>query len=308
MRLVVKNMNFGNMERVSSTILRPAHNLKIKNVVTFGTRNYGNGKREDAIKVKGYKSNKYSDVDYVSDLSIETNDYLVFEANAPDDFKKRSEVFISYPHITNVKNSFTKMLSLAEGKSKKKDGTKKIVFKETKDGQPYITEEYQDFIIKIDGMINNKSMILMFDIIEKSDIDNSILYSRAISIFFNDEEIYATVDIENFSGIVSFLNDFNLLLSSQNLMVMSYQYQMARALDLSAKTSRGSGGKPVSNRRKLASKSTQSTNIKSSLLDDDEEEDDEEFVKSTKKVKKKKDKGELNAIDTSTDAEEIPFY
>lgn len=216
-------MNFGSLEKIESIILRPAKNFIIKNVVIFGSRD-SVGFRIDALKDRTYKSNKYSNTDYVGRLSLETSDYLVFEfSNTINDKRKTEEIFISYPHIYEFKEILEEIYT---------EYANNDVFKYNKNNIPYLTEEYKEYLKKIE-LINNKNIGFMFDVLEEyDDVAHVTNYSEGITIIFNDEELYSTVSMDTFYYIYRFVNEFNLLQSSQNLINLSYMTEMSKSLNL----------------------------------------------------------------------------
>ena len=54
-------MNFGRLEKVSSTLLNPAKNFTIKNVVVLGSKDVKTKSKRDAITEKSYPSSKYAE-------------------------------------------------------------------------------------------------------------------------------------------------------------------------------------------------------------------------------------------------------
>ena len=66
-------MNFGNLEKIEELILRPSKNFSIKNTVVLGRRNSKNGNRIDCFRENCYKSDKYTNYQYLGNLYTTVN-------------------------------------------------------------------------------------------------------------------------------------------------------------------------------------------------------------------------------------------
>jgi hypothetical protein len=218
-------MNFGNLEKIEETILQPARSFSIKNVVILGKRNSRTGNRIDCLRLNTYKSNKYQDYNYVASLHIESSDFLVF-AYKDYETKKTSEVYTSYQHIQDIRKGFNQMLNGFDDAFKfHNDGC---------DGTYTITNYGENFDLALNGLINNHSIHMIYDI----DYDEervSKKCQRGITIFFNGEENCVTITEENLKSITYFLDNFNLLSSSQHLKQMAFMYQMCNSMGLENK-------------------------------------------------------------------------
>jgi hypothetical protein len=222
-------MKFGtNLEKIESVILRPAPNFTIKNVVTFGKRHYKTGVRQDALWESTYKSQKYSNVNDVGEIKIETSDYLVFSSRYE---KKLIEIYMSYKHMKKVRDAFNEALEVASNNVEHEE-TGKLPFLETDDGKLYIGQEWEDWYISIPKLVGNKSINIMLELAETEDIDGTILYEPAVEIMFNNEEAFEVVTVEDLEGICYFLDNFDLLQSSQNLYLMAYLNSMSHSMNL----------------------------------------------------------------------------
>lgn len=212
-------MNFGNLEKIEELILRPAKNFSIKNTVILGRRNLNNGFRLDCFKESVYKSNKYGNYQYLGNLYMESSDFLVFNCKN-DENNKVVEIYSSYQHMQKIRNGFNKMVEAIDD-----------AFYENADGVVTLNSDYEGYVVEITRLINDHSIKMVFDVVYNEDaVSNQ--YERGITIFFNDEAIYTTITDENLQGIAYFLNNFDLLSSSQHLKQMAYMQQIAYALEL----------------------------------------------------------------------------
>lgn len=268
-------VNYGNLEKIESVILRPAPNFSIKNVVVFGSRSFKNGMRYDSLKEVPYKTNKYSDLDIVGKVCIETSDYLVF--NYSDISRKINvEIFMSYQHIHKLRDVFSKCLKAVQNKCIINKEKQKMFIK-TK-GNYYINPDFEEWYLSVNNLIGGKSMNFVLDLKEIEEINGDVTTVPAIEILFNDEDISVTLDKESLDAVSYFLDNFDLLSSSQNLSLMSYLTQMANGLNLENKTySKAMGGKllkkvkPVSKKKKQAPEITGDEDFMK-IEDTDEEE------------------------------------
>jgi len=236
-------MNFGNLEKIEELILRPSKNFSIKNTVILGRRNSKNGNRIDCFKEDCYKSNKYTNYNYVGNLYIESSDFLVFSCK-DDETNKVIEIYSSYQHIERIRDAFNTILEDLDEAF--------VVFD---DGKIILKEEYENYVVKINNLVGNHSIQIVFDVdYDEEKVSNQ--YTKAVTIFFNEENFYTTITDEDLHGITYFINNFNLLSSSQHLKQMAYLHQIAHSLELEnidmmpVDYSYSSGGKITSGKKR----------------------------------------------------------
>jgi len=229
-------MNFGNLEKIEELILRPSSKFSIKNTVILGRRNSNNGNRIDCLKEDCYKSSKYTNYHYVGNLYIESSDFLVFSCK-DDETNKINEIYSSYQHIEKIRKAFNNILKNMDE-----------AFTVYGDGTIVLEPKYEKYIEKINGLIGNHTIQMVYDV-DYDDEKVSNKYTKCVTIFFNEEKYYTTITEEELQGITYFINNFNLLSSSQHLKQMAYMHQIAHALELEnvemlpTDYSYGSGGK-----------------------------------------------------------------
>jgi len=246
-------MNFGNLEKIEELILRPSSKFSIKNTVVLGRRNSKSGNRIDCFKEDCYKSNKYTNYQYVGNLYIESSDFLVFSCK-DDDTNKVNEVYSTYKHIEKIRDGFNTILKNIED-----------AFDVLDTGEIVLKYDYEHYVVKINNLVNNNSIQMVYDVIYDENKLEGKQYERGITIFFNEESFYTTISEEEFHGITYFINNFNLLSSSQHLKQMAYMQQIAYALELEnvemlpTEYSHGSGGKITSDRKRKIRKISSNT-------------------------------------------------
>lgn len=218
-------MNFGNLEYIENPILRLSKSFMLKNVVKFGSRQYQTNKRVDSLKELSYASNKYDDRNYVGKLILETSNFLVFSY-----YKSRQEsleIYTSYPHITNIKNVFNDI---------EKTALDNDVFCDIGDDKLEIGMKYKDYSGSIKNLPNGNTITLYYSIM--NDPDNSTSFKPieipAVTFLFMNSSVklFETISFDTFQYLVDFINNFNLLLSSQNLTNFAYLNRIAKSLNL----------------------------------------------------------------------------
>lgn len=230
-------LNFEGMETIDSTIYRINSNLTIKNVIKFGKSSYENNLRKDALYSKNIRTQKYVDVSVSENVYLETSDFLVFQYTCKDENNKfnSEEVYISYPHIYRLKNKFKTVYEKFKkdiSNSKKKDfDNSKLIFLKTDDNHLCLTPRYEEYKVDINELINERCIVLLFDIMEK-ETTNGIKDERAVRLIINKPEYYVLLNFNQFESLVMFLDEFNLLNSSQNLINFSYMTRITSALNM----------------------------------------------------------------------------
>ena len=216
--------NFGNTERIESIILRPAANFQIKNVVTLAKMSK-TGKRINSISNKVYTTKKYTNIDRVNSLNLETSDYLVFSYFNKAKNKK-IEIFSSYQHIKRIRKGFNNIYNIIE---EHEDDL--FIYDDEDYKECTLNPDFENYQSRINNLVNNNSIILIFDLIEGEDES----LKPAVTIFLNSEEDYVTIKLEEFEGLCYFLDNFDLLSSSQNLYLFSYLNEISNSLELENK-------------------------------------------------------------------------
>ena len=218
-------MDFGNLEYIENPILRLSKNLILKNVVRFGSRQYQTNKRVDSLREISYSSNKYDNYNYVGKLTLETSNFLVFSYYKSKE--ENLEIYTSYPHLLNIKNTF---------KTIERTAIEEQVFYEIDDDRLGISEEYKNYRETIKNLPNGNTITLFYSVI--NDPINSTSFKTieipAVTFLFmnNNVKFQETISFEVFQWLVDFMNDFNLLLSSQNLTIFAYLNRITKALKL----------------------------------------------------------------------------
>ena len=268
--------NFNNSEKILFSI---GNNFNLKVQSNFGTKGVNDTKR-DPIYIKGYRSNKFSDVEWLKSMTISTSDFLVFSYSSYDKEVgyDNADVFVSYPHMvlliawlrdtltdlyTNQKNYFTSSGLTDEGKEKL-----------------YRSEKF--------GGGKNLAIIPWKNSITIGDQE---ILEDGVAILIdenNENEHWVTTTLDNFATMVELIENFNLG-SFSMMLTMSTQIQELKELVLqliegngpsnyrnSSPSMNRTGSTPSRNgiKRGLQPRMNKSTPSLEGINDDEDEEDE----------------------------------
>jgi len=230
-------IDFGKIENIEKTLYVVNKDLLLKNVVRVSKEGY-NGNRISSITAKEYSSKKYINADKLVNLNIDSNEYLVLTCkgsnkvnNGQYEYYPTENIFLSYPHIYNLLKGFQYIRNLIK-KDKSKPVSERIYSKIN--GELLINEKYDDYMYTIDGLINDKKIAIIFDVIAKEIVeDQPPEYSKAVTIAFNSPEFKTTLSMDSFDSLLYFLKGFNLLQSSQALVQIAYMSALSDKLNIS---------------------------------------------------------------------------
>jgi len=200
---------FNNYEKIERSLLRISKNLEVKNVVLLGKKNSRDEKIEPHYE-RSYDSSKYSNYSKLSQISIDTQDYLVFKYSDRKN-KNYEEIYLSYPHIPHL----IKQLKFAQSIIKNEvvhDDEPVEVFFETDEGI-FLNREYEDLRVNIDRLIFDKVISIEFDVIVHDR--EGMNESKGAIFYMNDSGYGAEVSEMMLDGLVYFLDRFNLVTSSE---------------------------------------------------------------------------------------------
>ena len=209
------------VERISKVIFYPCKGMCLEHVVALASSN-NRKERQGIYNYYEYQTNKYSDTKVISQLSLNTNDYLVIKLNGYDKNKVDNTIYLSYPHlnnfITGLKNVYKwfyddknyKDLFLID------DDTNKLVF----------NSSYNDLNIVIDNLIGGKAVKIIPSVIEiGSDTYEGIIF------YLNDLDVYVHMTIFELENFYRFLFNFDLYNSSLNLISIYQNFFNSQFMD-----------------------------------------------------------------------------
>jgi hypothetical protein len=251
---------FETLEKIEKTLYAPSRNFTLKNVVMLASGSRDK-KRYKASYTKEFKSQKYSDAVNLESLVLRTSDFLVFSYSAQDTFE---EVYVSYPHLVKVINSFKAMNESMKSPD---------LFIE-QEGELYVNSDYADFSIKIGGLSNGKSLMLSPDVIQEEN--NGEI--AGVVMYIGNENCIVEMNHEVFSSFVYFLETFNLQMSSQLLVNFAamHEISLGHISTTPASSSRSSAPTVKPPKARKIAKPSNNTNV---IMDDEEEDEQEEPVR-----------------------------
>lgn len=214
----VSNNDFGNLEKIEEKLLSITPSFSLHNVVTLGKRDKL-GCKKNFIQERNYNSNKYTDFSFLSSLTIDRNDFIVFRYNSydKDSGSKKEDIFMSYFHLKKIREILETLLEKFD------DAFIDKTFS--------INPEYEDFSIDIE-CINGKHILFFYEWLEivEENVDYPVM-QKSVGILFNNEEYQEYITEENLEELLYFIENFNLLNSSQNLMITSYLSRIYKKLN-----------------------------------------------------------------------------
>jgi hypothetical protein len=169
-----------NVERIERTIYNSGK-FTIKNVVTTGSKGKDDIKL-DAIYERQYNSKKYSNKSQLESIHVNTSDFLVFAFNDYQN-KINEEIYISYPHILEIKQLFANAVQMVRTQDMYVNGN--------------VNPKYNEVVLKPTDIITGKEMQLggqkSIAIIPHVIQRDEALFP-GILMFLNSEEIYVEMD------------------------------------------------------------------------------------------------------------------
>lgn len=214
-------MDFGNLEFIEYPMISFGQNFSISTKIYFGKRNVRSGLRNDALYEYVYNSNKYNNFNSLGMIKITTDDYICFTWKDKD---KKEEILISYPHFYKLRREFNCI---------KKEVDTSEIFLLDEDNHYSILPEFEDTIYEIGPLVGGKMINVVYDVGGKIDVDGSEKEFPGVRIFLNTKTQSVLLNAESsFMDLVDFLNDFNFVLSSQNLINFAYMNTLVHNLEI----------------------------------------------------------------------------
>lgn len=200
------------VESITKAIFYPAKNFTIKHRVVFGQTN-NDKTRKSELYVSETKTQKYSNLSKVTNLYLDTKDYLVFQYGNYND--NGLEIYISYPHIDRVKKMFRNATKWFYSK------TYKDLFI-VKNKKLVLGAEFKGLFFDALDLIGGTALRIEPSTVHVGEeiVEGGVLY-------FNDETNFIELTYEQIDTIADFLESFNLYQSSLALTNFVYSQQMA---------------------------------------------------------------------------------
>lgn len=216
------------VERITRTIFTPARNLLIKHQVVFGKKDRDTQQRKGELMKYDFKSEKYSNASTLSSLFLETSDFIFLEKISYDKEIENEKIYISYPHLFKVKRGLKDALRWFY------DDEYENLFIH-KNGNILFNSDYETERILISGLIGQKSLTLIPDVIVIDEVEY-----EGLLVYFNTDDDLVRMTIDQLEAMYDFFITFNLYQSSQ--LLINYVSQInPENLNFNASYGRGRG-------------------------------------------------------------------
>lgn len=295
-------MIFQHIDKIESNIIS-IKELTIKAVATVGIKN-SNSNKMSSIYSKSYQSQKYVSPSSISTLYINASKYLVFSYFDKQDTSNREEIYLSYPHLTGLRDFFKGLANFLN--------TDDLILEDDESEDLYFNEKYSEVTFKLENLANGKSMMAIPNIVTDTNGEDYL----GCDLCLNSETCYVSLTQDNIITIYSILKDLNLEnIIASNIMIGMMFEQFEEQQNLNNNQQSPKTKKPLKPIRRT--KSVITSNTKDDIADDsldletpmdydsiamsiDIDDDDE---KPTKKVVKTK-KSEKDEIENLFDDDE----
>lgn len=188
------------VEKIEREIFKQGNNFTVKNTILTGRKGKDNVKL-DSVYNKAYQSNKYSNVSELHSITISTSEYLVFAYNNFE-AKTNEEIFISYPHMADIKSFTQNMLNM-------------VMSNKVFDKHNQVTMEYKDYQLNSNALGGNKVLVAIPTTIQR---DQNLL--RGVYLFFNGEDKYVEMDLKAVFTLNEVIKSFDLLTTSNATLML----------------------------------------------------------------------------------------
>jgi len=209
------------IETIEKDIYNPCKGLKLKHVVTLGSKDKNNGRKEEYY-IYQYKSEKYINKNKLCRLKCSSSEYLVLEPSRNQDLD--ISFYMSYKHIFAFKKFLKACIKWFE------DYDDIII--ETKDDIIF-NSKYDNLMEISDPFLNEMKLKAIPDLVEDDEY-----YSEGIILYLS-QSVYFTMTLMELESLYDFLSTFNLYQSTLTL-IEYYNSLMNRPdVEFTAKNSSG---------------------------------------------------------------------
>jgi len=195
---------FDKLEKIER-VLYTSGNLNMKTVIITGSKG-AEDRRLSGCYQRTYESKKYSNVSELSSVQIKTGDYFVISWSGRQDDGKyiNEEVYLSYPHITLLKDWI-------------REAAKAIMNGEIfEDG-----EIIKDDIFVSPIFISNKKLAIQPAILEREEGNTEgVVFIVSFQDAKYGEDLYVTMDLNGFMTIYEIIEDMNFIMLIQMTLMM----------------------------------------------------------------------------------------
>lgn len=198
-----------NIEKVERIMLTVGPHFQLKNVILTGVKGRDNVKLNPIYK-RTYRSQKYSNMSELDSVTIKTNDYIALSyTNFQNQKPINEEVFVSYPHITDLRNFLLECINSFN--TEDMYGTRDVNVK------------YKELCISSAQFAGGKTVAAIPYKIKR---DENIFINGCL-LFLNSDEIFVEVDLGNLITMYEMLSSFDLYSNSNTLLLQAMIFDMS---------------------------------------------------------------------------------
>lgn len=206
---------FNSLEKVESVVYSYKY-LTIKIVILTGSKS-SQGNKLSPLYSKTYDSSKYTNIRKLQTLNINASRFLVFSYFNKDYPSDSQEIYLSYPNLNQLRQFLKETINFLS--------TEDLLIES--DGEYFYNAKYQDKYFKLEGLANDKSLILQPNIVTDTDGEEII----GCDFLLNSEEAYVSLPFYTIETIYEILRNLNLLEVGNQLLLMGMMYEIESKLN-----------------------------------------------------------------------------
>lgn len=216
------------VDKFNKIVFRPCKGLVIKHQVVFGDKDIRSQKRKSELFQYEYATDKYSDVTEVSNITLDTSDFIVFERTSGNREVDSEQVYVSYPHLFKVRSGLKKAMRWFY------DDEYENIYIHS-DNDIVFNSDFAKERVEMYGLVKNKTIVLRPTVVEIEDQ----LY-EGVTMHLNSMDVYVEMTLDQLESIYDFFQYFDLYLSS--IMVADYVSRLSPENVERMEKGRGRGG------------------------------------------------------------------
>lgn len=208
-------INFDGLDVVTKTIYRVNSKFSLKNRVNLSYSQYSTNLRKNALYKYQTRNSKFADADSSVVLDLSDSNFLIFEyLDRSNNLYHCDQVYFTYNQMYGIFEAFSNMNEAVHSGELYLEVNEQIV----------ISSEYENYKEEIQGI--EKNIVMIPDIAILEEVQGQYTYQPAVSLYINSVDSIVTLQIPEFEALFHFLMNFDLLTSSQNLLIIAYLTQL----------------------------------------------------------------------------------
>jgi hypothetical protein len=198
-------------------ILFANNNFKLKLQVNLSKKKGDENAKVSNIYCNSYKSEKYGNIKELKKTVIDTKSFLVINYNKTEETDSEN-IFLSSSQISEFKEIIDLYYYEMNNPHERKDSL--FLIRNDNKFDIYLNEKYS-YKYKLEGM-TGKILVFSPSCIESKE-DNAIY--PVVKLLINDKNRKVILTKWMISSIYEILNNFNLIIASQNLVIINKLYE-----------------------------------------------------------------------------------